>query len=106
MEADQHFHAELVDVALVLVDLVIVGDHGVGQLDVALQERADGPLEIVTGLTGHRDHLSAQGCDRLIKIVKNVGVLHGSESLGAVDRGEFGNGRNEWSFSVHQKLYH
>ena len=60
MEADQHFHAELVDVALVFVDFVIVGDDGVGQIDVALQQRANRPLEIVAGLAGHRDDLGAQ----------------------------------------------
>jgi hypothetical protein len=37
MEADQDFHSKLVDVAFVLIHVVIVGDHRVGEFGVAFE---------------------------------------------------------------------
>jgi hypothetical protein len=81
MIADENFHAELIDVTFVGIDLVVIGDYGIGEFHVALQQGADGTLEIVAGLSGHGQHFTPESGDGVIEILKNVGTVHGLEDL-------------------------
>jgi hypothetical protein len=49
----QDVHAKLIDHALRLIDLVVIGDDGVGELRVALHEGADGALKVHARAGGH-----------------------------------------------------
>jgi hypothetical protein len=69
----QDVHAELVDDALRLIDLVVVGDHRVGEFGVALHEGADGALEVEAGAGGHGEHFAFQRGDGLVEVPEDVG---------------------------------
>ncbi len=65
-------HPRLVDDAFKLVHLVVIGDDGVREFEVALQQGADGAFEIVAGLRRHREDVAFQFREGVIEVLDDV----------------------------------
>ena len=73
----QKLHAGLVDNAFEIIHLVVIGDDGVGQLEIALQQCLDGAFEVVAGFGGHGEDFAFQFREGEIEVLDDVGrVIH------------------------------
>ena len=74
LEAQQQFDAVLIHLLFEQIDLLVVGDHLVAQLAIALEQPAEGPLQIALRQARHHQHVLAQETQRLVERTEDVQI--------------------------------